>query len=151
MTPQLGFAENPMAVNDTQAAQTIPLGLPIVLYADNDPLGRYLVARTFRVAGFHVLEASAGSEVLALATRRPDLIVLATNLPDVPAVEVCRRLRQDPVTAKIPLLGLSVAFPTVEKPAAELAGLADAQVSSYAGPTTLVARAKGLLAGQESR
>lgn len=45
--------------------------------------------------GFEVLGVADGGEVLELAERlRPDLVLLRADLPDQPAVEVCRRLRE---------------------------------------------------------
>ena len=45
--------------------------------------------------GFHVLGVCEGCEVLDLAERlRPDLVLLRADLPDQPAAEVCRRLRE---------------------------------------------------------
>lgn len=51
------------------------------------------------------LRGEAGIELAR--TRLPDLILLDLHLPDVPGAEVLRRLREDPVTAAIPVVIIS--------------------------------------------
>ena len=46
------------------------------------------------------LQASLGLDLAR--TQLPDLILLDLNLPDMPGVEVLRRLRADPATAAYP-------------------------------------------------
>ena len=63
-------------------------------------LGRILVGR-----GFTVHLAADAAEGLRLArTARPDLIVLDLLLPDRPGMDLCRDLRDDPLTREIPIL-----------------------------------------------
>ena len=51
--------------------------------------------------GSHVIQfATSGQQCLDLARRgRPDVILLDVNLPDLDGIEVCRLLRDDPITA----------------------------------------------------
>jgi CheY-like chemotaxis protein len=37
----------------------------------------------------------------------PDLVILDMRLPDIPGYEVCRRIKQDPLTRSIPVLQVS--------------------------------------------
>jgi DNA-binding response OmpR family regulator len=58
--------------------------------------------------GFQAVRASEGFAALRLArSERPDLVILDLMLPGLGGLEVCRRLRQDPQTATIPVLILS--------------------------------------------
>jgi DNA-binding response OmpR family regulator len=65
-----------------------------LLLAEAEQGRRELLVRHLAGEGFSVLGAGAGREALELAEReRPDL-VLVGELPDAPALEVCRRLRE---------------------------------------------------------
>lgn len=55
--------------------------------------------------GFRVAKSRNGEEGLRLAAREsPDLIILDLMLPGLDGLEVCRRLRQDPITRSIPVI-----------------------------------------------
>src|SRR6478735_1867067 len=65
-----------------------------LLLAEAEPAIREFLARHLASDGFAVLGADAGREALELVEReRPDL-VLVGGLPDAPALEVCRVLRE---------------------------------------------------------
>jgi DNA-binding response OmpR family regulator len=65
-----------------------------LLLAETEPGTREFLERHLASDGFSVLGADAGREALELAEReRPDL-VLVGGLPDAPALEVCRLLRE---------------------------------------------------------
>ena len=69
----------------------------------------YATSRVLKSAGYHVLEATTGAEAIEAAPQA-DLIVLDINLPDIDGFEVCRRLREMPETAQLPILHLSATF-----------------------------------------
>lgn len=57
---------------------------------------------------FQCLRAGEGLGALRLArAERPDLVILDLMLPGLGGLEVCRRLRQDPRTAEVPVLMLT--------------------------------------------
>jgi two-component system phosphate regulon response regulator PhoB len=61
-----------------------------------------------RQAGHKVHVASTGREGLQVARdKRPDLVLLDLMLPDVPGTEVCRNLKQDPLTREAQVLILT--------------------------------------------
>ncbi len=78
-----------------------------VLVVDDTDAKRYLIAQTLRVAGMEVVEAVSGKEALAAALSGPDVVVLDVRLPDMSGFDVCRRLKEDPATAAIPVLYIS--------------------------------------------
>ncbi|MGA8159602.1 MAG: response regulator [Acidobacteriaceae bacterium] len=82
----------------------MPERRPRILIVDDHEQTRYVLSRVLRQAGYECLEASKGSEALALAATLPDVIVLDVNLPDISGFEVCRRLKSDPVTSQISIL-----------------------------------------------
>ena len=65
----------------------------LVVVEDDDSI-RELLAAGLRFAGYDVATAASGGDAFALVIeRRPNLVVLDVNLPDVDGFEVCRRLR----------------------------------------------------------
>jgi PAS domain S-box-containing protein len=79
---------------------------------DNEP-GLYAKSRILRHAGFEVLEASDGETALRLAaTASPQLVLLDVRLPDISGLEVCRRIKSDPATRRLPVLHISATHVT---------------------------------------
>ena len=67
-----------------------------VLVADDEEYIRDLVSSALRIAGFESMTATDGSRALAaVATHRPDLLILDVGMPGIDGFEVCRRLRAD--------------------------------------------------------
>lgn len=82
-----------------------------ILIVDDYPGARYLRSRILNEAGYEVLEASNGTEALALArSSSPSLILLDVNLPDISGLEVCEELKRDPSTASIPVIQITGAW-----------------------------------------
>ncbi len=77
----------------------------LLIVEDDADLGRAL-AWAARREGYEVRLARTGREALEAATRTPlpDLVLLDLMLPELPGTEVCRRLRADPRTARIPVV-----------------------------------------------
>ena len=110
-----------------------------VLVIDDEPGIRRVVRDALRSDVPTVLEASSGSEGLAVAAaERPDLIVLDLGLPDIDGIEVCRRLRS---WTTVPILVLSARDSEDEKTALLDAG-ADDYVTKPFGPAELRARVR---------
>jgi DNA-binding response OmpR family regulator len=79
----------------------------ILAVDDDEPVLRS-VRRVLENAGFTVSTASSGKEALNLiAHGQPDLVVLDMIMPGIDGLEVCRRIRADPYTAKLPILFLT--------------------------------------------
>jgi PAS domain S-box-containing protein len=87
-----------------------------VLVCDDDAGIRTVVTEHLRRHGYKVLEADRGEEVLALANELPiDAILLDLYMPGLSGWETLQRLKNDPATADIPIVILSVLSPT-ERP-----------------------------------
>jgi two-component system phosphate regulon response regulator PhoB len=79
----------------------------LLIVEDERDLSRVLVYN-FQQAGFDVVVAASGETALrALREERFDLVLLDLMLPDIPGTEICRRLKQNPQTASIPVLMLT--------------------------------------------
>jgi len=67
-----------------------------LLVADNEPDQLSAMAHTLRSAGYQVLEATNGSEVLdQVREKQPDLILLDVMLPDKGGLEVLKEINSD--------------------------------------------------------
>lgn len=79
----------------------------ILLVDDNENLLKTLSSRLVR-SEFSVFTASQAPRALALArNEHPDLIILDLHLEDTDGFEICRKLRENPVTEDIPVLFLT--------------------------------------------
>lgn len=76
-----------------------------VLLVDDNQTHQYSLGRHLEESGFVVLQAHSGSEALqAVASQRPDVILLDINLPDMSGFDVCEALKKDPQTEKVPII-----------------------------------------------
>jgi len=85
-----------------------------VLVVDDSEPKRYLVAHALRSAGMEVHEVATGHAALEAMSLHPDVVVLDVRLPDLSGFEVCRRLKEDPATAAIPVLYVSALLQDAE-------------------------------------
>ena len=120
-------------------------GQGTILYVEDDRSTRSAMAETLRDAGFQVLEAETACDAMRLAERKPDLILLDIELPEVDGFEVCRRIKTDPTTAGILVVHLSGAYVTSADKVRGLAGCADGFLTKPVDPHELVAHLKALL------
>jgi two-component system, cell cycle response regulator DivK len=83
-------------------------GGAIVLIVDDNDRNRRLARDVLHAAGFQTLEASRGSEAIALAAGQlPAVVLLDLRLPDMDGADVARKLRRAPRTSRIPVVALS--------------------------------------------
>jgi two-component system KDP operon response regulator KdpE len=79
---------------------------PEVLVIDDEVQIRRLLRFTLEEASYAIREANTGQSGLSeIAHRRPDAVILDLGLPDMPGIEVLRRLRE---WTPVPVLILSV-------------------------------------------
>jgi signal transduction histidine kinase/ActR/RegA family two-component response regulator len=99
--PGLDPAGSPVLVVDARRS-------PQVLVIDDDEIYRYLVRTRLAEARFTVQEAAGGAEGLLQArAQHPHAIVLDLVMPEMSGFEVLARLKQDPMTADIPVVVLT--------------------------------------------
>jgi DNA-binding response OmpR family regulator len=79
-----------------------------ILVVDDEQDLVWAVRHTLRDEGYEVLTAYDGLEALTLAGRHPlDLVILDIAMPRLDGLQVCRKLRQDPTLANVPILFLT--------------------------------------------
>jgi len=79
-----------------------------ILLVDDEPDLIWAVQRSLSFDGYVVLSAKDGYEALSIARRSfPDLIILDINMPQMNGLEVCRKLRQDPILESVPIIFLT--------------------------------------------
>jgi len=83
---------------------------PLVLVADDEQNAILLLHRVLEREGFDVESARDGLSALAKARElKPDLILLDVQMPHLNGFEVTARLREDPETARIPVIFVTAA------------------------------------------
>ena len=83
---------------------------PLVLVADDEQNAVVLLRRILERDGFAVESAKDGISALEKArTLKPDLILLDVQMPRLNGFEVTARLREDPETARIPVIFVTAA------------------------------------------
>lgn len=116
-----------------------------ILVVDDDPTALRLIGYSLQQEGYDVLTAANGLDGLAQARQlHPDVVILDIMMPDLDGFEVCRRLRADPATRRLPVLMLTAKGQVADKVAGFRAG-ADDYLVKPADPGELVARVAALL------
>lgn len=118
---------------------------PLVLLVEDNADIRELYAAFLGSAGFRVTQAHDGFEALErVAVETPDVIVTDLAMPGMDGIDLCRRLRNQPATGKVPILAVSGhVFPSTASRATE-AGC-DEILRKPCLPDTLLATVQRLL------
>lgn len=106
-SPKMDTAADPaQGASPASPAGTVAAepGRPLILIVDDSPESIRLLSGLILDKG-DVLFATSGEAGLNLARqRRPDLILLDVEMPDLSGYEVCRRLKDDPDTRDIAVM-----------------------------------------------
>lgn len=116
-----------------------------ILVADDEEDVLNLVSMNLKNAGFSVIQAVDGTEAISKARMQlPALIVLDIMLPGMSGLEVCKVLKGDPATSRIPVIMLTAKAEEVDR----IVGLelgADDYITKPFSPRELVLRVKSVL------
>src|SRR3989442_6982377 len=116
-----------------------------VLIVEDEQGVVHLLRARLEPEGFQVIAAYDGQAGLRAVTEaRPDLLILDLTLPGLDGFEICRRIRRQPESARLPILVLSGRTEEVDKVVLLELG-ADDYVTKPFSPKELVARVKTLL------
>lgn len=120
-----------------------------ILVVDDNEQNRYVISRSLRHPDWIIEECATGLQALERVKSRPDLVILDVRLPDMPGYEVCRRIKEAPLTRDIPVLQVSAYAGEQGRAAARQAG-ADGFLSHPLEPDVLVDVVNSLLAHRKS-
>jgi phosphate regulon transcriptional regulator PhoB len=96
-------------------------------------------------AGFQCVEGMDGAAALRLIREHhPDLVILDLMLPGMDGLEICRQLRQDAATVRLPILMLTAKAEEVDRVVGLEVGADDYVVKPFS-PRELIARIKAIL------
>lgn len=116
-----------------------------VLIADAVATNRIILRAKLASAHYEPILAGSGHEALTLAqVQRPDLVLLSCDLADIPANDVCQRLKADSATRDIPVIMIA----SQDDPAQRLAAFRVGADEVYCKPldeTLLQARMRNLM------
>jgi CheY-like chemotaxis protein len=101
------LAAQPTSMADAQAQPGAPLRT--LLYVEDNPANLKLVEQLIaRRPAIRLLSAVDGNTGIQLArAHQPDVILMDINLPGISGIEALKILRDDPLTAHIPVVALS--------------------------------------------
>src|SRR5436853_7611613 len=95
-----------------------------ILVADDESHILHVVSLKLRNAGYTVVTARDGQEALELAQLElPDLLITDYHMPQLSGLELCRRLKQDAATSKIPAIMLTARGYNLEPQDTETSGI----------------------------
>jgi len=87
-----------------------------ILVVDDTPANLRLLIELLTQHHYHVRPASNGALALkSVAAKIPDLILLDVSMPDMDGYEVCRRLKADEKSSRIPVIFISAFGDTRQK------------------------------------
>jgi DNA-binding response OmpR family regulator len=116
-----------------------------VLVIDDERDVIELVRYNLEKSGFDVLAARDGKSGLAAAKASPpDLVLLDLMMPEMDGLEVCRSLRKEPKTARVPVIMLTAKASEADRVVGLEMGADDYIVKPFS-PRELVARVKAVL------
>jgi len=118
---------------------------PTILVVDDELINIKILAEVLK-GEYHVAFATSGQEAVRLAGElKPDVILLDVVMPDMDGYAVCARLQQDPATAAIPVIFVTVQD-TVEQEVRGLEAGAIDYVTKPVRPSAVKARVQQQLA-----
>jgi CheY-like chemotaxis protein len=116
-----------------------------ILVVDDNETNRDILEARLSASGYEVLHAQDGEEALAAAKQhKPDLILLDIMMPKIDGIEVCKRLKGDPILSFIPIILVTAKADSADVVRGLDAG-ADEYLTKPIDQKALVARVKAML------
>ena len=109
-----------------------------VMVVDDSPTIRKILGLTLERAGYTVVaEPDGESAIERLIQVVPDLILLDIAMPKLDGYDVCKRIKQDPRTAGVPVVMLSGKGAFFDKVKGHMAGATEYLTKPFETPTVL--------------
>ena len=82
--------------------------MSVILIVEDNEKNMKLVRDVLQFKGYQTVEAVNGTDGVRLAReRKPDLVLMDIQLPDIDGITALRQIRADPATQKIPVIAVS--------------------------------------------
>ena len=79
-----------------------------ILIVEDDAKNLTLLRDVLQVSGYSTIEATDGKQAIELArTKKPDLILMDIQMPEIDGLEATRILKMDTTTRNIPIIALT--------------------------------------------
>ncbi|MBD6616644.1 response regulator [Komarekiella sp. 'clone 1'] len=79
--------------------------LGTILIVEDSPSELELMSHYLKESGYNVIKATGAKEALEkAASQKPDVIVTDVVMPEMSGFELCRSLRRNPITEKVPIV-----------------------------------------------
>ena len=117
-----------------------------ILVVEDQEDNRRILRDLLGNAGFELIEAESGEDALsAVRTRRPDLILMDIQLPQMDGYEATRRIKSNPDMKTVPIIAVT-SYALSGDDAKALAAGCSAYVTKPFSPRALVAKVREYLA-----
>ena len=115
-----------------------------ILLIEDDPNALEMLRFRFQKAGYEIIEAHDGDTGLLQALHLPDLIVLDVRIPKMDGWALCKLLKTETRTQKIPIIMLTGCSQSIQEEYGKLCG-ADAYLTKPWDPKELMETTQRLL------
>ena len=116
----------------------------ILIVEDETPQAEMLIYNLEREGFATVLAENGEAALLEISEKKPDLVIVDWMLPERSGIEICRRLRGDPETRRLPIIMLTARGEESDRVLGLEAGADDYVVKPYS-PREMVARVRACL------
>ncbi len=118
-----------------------------ILLVEDQEDNMQILRDTLTSAGYEIIEAVNGEEALAaVASGRPDLILMDIQIPIIDGYEATRRIKADPALRSIPVIAVTSHALSGGEEKARAAGCDDFVAKPYS-PRQLLAKVRQYLPG----
>ena len=82
--------------------------MSVILIVEDNEKNMKLVRDVLQFKGYETIEAMTGTDAVRLAKeRKPDLVLMDIQLPDIDGITALGQIRADPATRAIPVIAVS--------------------------------------------
>jgi len=139
---EVGRGDDPVMHARNKVHTVKPDGKPTVLIVDDTPDNVQLLSEVLG-AGYRTKAATNGNRALKIAFSDdpPDLILLDIMMPDMDGLEVCRRLKENPATRRVPVIFVTAMNEMVDEQKGFAVGAVD-YITKPISPPIVLARVR---------